>query len=130
MLAKMTNEIDAGPIYLKKKLLLDGSAEEIFIDACKIIKSMICEIISNDLMPKPQKGKPTYFKRRQKKESNISNLNTQEEIYNHIRMLDAENYPKSFIKINNIKIEFYNASKKKDVILAQVIIKDIKDEEF
>ena len=110
--------------------MLDGSAEEIFIDASKIIKSMICEIISKNLIPKPQKGKPTYFKRRQKKESNISNLNTQEEIYNHIRMLDAENYPKSFIKINNIKIEFYNASKTKDAILAQVIIKDIKDEEF
>ena len=47
------------------------------------------------------------------KDSNISELNEVEDIYDYIRMLDAEGYPKAFIETKNFKFEF-NAAEKAD----------------
>ena len=122
---KCVKEIDAGPIYLKKDLDLDGSAQKIYLKSSKIIKSMIYEIINKKIKPYPQKGKPTYFKRRKPKDSDISKLVTIEEIYNHIRMMDAEGYPRSFMNNKNLKIEFYNAKKTSTGVSAKVLIREI-----
>ena len=110
---KVIKELDAGPIYLKKDLSLHGSAEEIFIRANSIIELMIIEIIQKDLEPKEQKGDVVHFKRRKPNDSNIIDLKDLKDIYNHIRMLDAEGYQKAFIENEYFKFEFYNASLKK-----------------
>lgn len=121
---KVTDKLDAGPIYLKKDLLLDGTADEIFRRASKIIFfEMIPYIIKNTPTPHPQKRKTTIFKRRKPEESDISNLNDINTIYDYIRMLDAEGYPKAFIEKNNLRIEFQDAKKKNDEIKAYVRIK-------
>jgi methionyl-tRNA formyltransferase len=110
---KVVKELDAGPIYLKKDLNLDGTAEEIFIRANSIIKLMIIEILEKNLEPKEQKGNVVHFKRRKPKDSNLVDLNELKDIYDHIRMLDADGYPKAFIESKYFKFEFSNASLKK-----------------
>jgi methionyl-tRNA formyltransferase len=124
---KVTDKLDAGPVYLKKDLSLDGTAETIYKEASKIIFfEMIPFIIKESPKPIPQRGKVTTFKRRKPKDSDISNLDNLNTIFDYIRMLDAEGYPKAFIEKNNIRIEFKNAKKidNKIVANAKIIIKE------
>jgi methionyl-tRNA formyltransferase len=109
---KVVKELDAGPIYLKNKLSLNGTADEIFIRANSIIELMIIEIVNKELEPYEQKGVVVHFKRRKPKDSNIINLKNIKDIYNYIRMLDAEGYPKAFIENEYFKFEFSNATVK------------------
>ena len=110
---KVVKELDGGPIYLKKNLNLHGTAEEIFIRANSIIELMIIEIVDKNLEPKEQKGDIVHFKRRKPKDSNLIDLKEVKDIYDYIRMLDAEGYPKAFIENEYFKFEFSNASLKK-----------------
>ena len=104
---KVVKELDAGPIYLKKELSLSGTAEEIFIKSNSIIELMIIEIIENNLEPKEQEGVVVHFKRRKAKDSDISNLKELKDVYDHIRMLDADGYPKAFIENEFFRFEFF-----------------------
>jgi methionyl-tRNA formyltransferase len=119
---KCIKELDAGPVYLKKTLSLNGSAEEIYLRASKIVEEMIVEIINNNPIPIEQQGQPVCFKRRKPEESNISNLEKLEQVFDHIRMLDAEGYPKAFIEVGEFRFEFSRASLKHDKIISDVII--------
>ena len=56
--------MDAGPIYLKYPLSLNGSAQQIYERAAKIIFNMIKVIIKGKLKPLVQKGRVIKFKRR------------------------------------------------------------------
>lgn len=106
---KVVKELDAGPIYLKKDLDLYGTAEEIFIRANSIIELMIIELIDNNLEPKDQKGDVVHFNRRKPNESNLFNIKDLNDIYDYIRMLDADGYPKAFIENSCVKFEFSRA---------------------
>ena len=109
---RVTNKIDAGPIYLKRELDLSGSAKEIFSRTSLVIYKMIVEIIEKNIKPTPQKGNPFYFKRRTPSQSRIEGIKSIGELYNHIRMLDCEGYPKAFIEIDDLILEFENANLK------------------
>ncbi|MFZ3130450.1 MAG: methionyl-tRNA formyltransferase [Desulfosporosinus sp.] len=114
--------LDTGPIYDKRNLCLYGSAEEIYLRAAKIIKEMILFIIGNSPIPVGQEGEPVYFNRRRPEESNIDDLKSLEEVYDYIRMLDAEGYPHAFFETKRLRMEFRRASMKQDRIHADVII--------
>ena len=107
---KVQTGIDTGDVYLKKHLDLTGSAQEIFQKAAIIIEEMIKEIIIKKSIPSPQIGEIIEFKRRKPEESNISELEDLENIYNYIRMLDCEGYPHAFIETKFFKAEFTNAN--------------------
>ncbi len=107
---KVVEEIDAGPIYLKKELLLEGTAHEIFTKASKIIETMIVEIIHNNFENEKQSGIPVFFKRRTEDESNIKDLETLKQVYDHIRMLDCKGYPNAYLETKYLKIKLTNAS--------------------
>lgn len=109
---KVVKELDAGPIFLKKELELFGTAEEIFFRANSIVESMILEIIDNDLQPREQEGEVVLFKRRKSKDSDIGHLKELKEVYDYIRMLDAEGYPKAFVENKYFKFEFSRATLK------------------
>ena len=119
---KCVKEIDAGPVYLKKPLSLEGSAEEIFIRANHIIEEMIIEILDTNPQPEPQKGEVIKFARRKPEDGNLSGAVSLDEVYNYIRMLDAEGYPPAFVRIGNYKLEFSRASRKVDEVVANVKI--------
>ena len=106
---KVVEELDAGPIYLKKDLSLAGNAEEIFKRANQIIELMIIEIISKELKTEKQQGEVVKFKRRKPEDSNIVEVADLKRVYDYIRMLDAEGYPHAFLETSNLKFEFKNA---------------------
>jgi methionyl-tRNA formyltransferase len=110
----VTDEIDAGKIYLKRSLNLNGTAEEIFIRSSKVIEEMIDVIINEQPVPKEQKGDVVKFSRRKPEDGDISHLESIEDIYDFIRMLDCEGYPKAFLETDKFKLEFMRASLKSD----------------
>ncbi len=125
---KVVKDLDAGPIYFKRDLTLDGSATEIFCRASDIIfHEMIPEIIKNEPELTPQKGKTTIFKRRIPEQGDISNLTTSTKVYDYIRMLDAEGYPPAFVETSKLKIEFSKGKLNNGYVLAQAKIK-VKNE--
>jgi methionyl-tRNA formyltransferase len=127
---RMTEELDAGPVFLKRPLSLDGLAEEIFLRASRTVADMILEIIETEPAATKQLGKPTVFKRRKPEQSEISpRIKTLEELFDHLRMLDAEGYPRAFIRIGPFKIEFSKPALRVNCIEANVqITKSTVDE--
>ena len=123
---KMTDELDAGPIYFKKKLNLEGNAKEIYERSSKIICTMIQKIISNKIVPKKQVGKVTKFSRRKPSQSEIKKFTSLNELYDFIRMLDAPNYPRASLRKNNHIFEFFDVKLENDYLTASVKIKKIK----
>ena len=119
---KVQDGIDTGPILLKKRLSLAGTAEEIFLRAGKKMMEMIVEIIQENPKPIRQQGDVVIFKRRKPEESNIQLIKEKEKLYDFIRMLDAEGYPRAFIETEFFKFEFSRASLKTDSITAEVKI--------
>ena len=118
--------IDTGPIYLKRNLLLNGSARDIFLRASETIFEMIDEILKKGPYPIEQVGVPTYFKRRKPDQSNISNLDKLNTIYDYIRMLDCEGYPNACLELNGIVYEFYNVKKLNNKLESNVRIRSKK----
>ncbi len=116
-------ELDAGPVYLKRPFSLYGAAEEIYIRASKVIEEMIEYIIQNQPEPKAQEGDVVYFKRRTPKEGDLSQLDTLEQVFDYIRMLDADGYPRAFIETDHFIFEFERASLKNNYIHADVKIR-------
>ncbi|MEZ5692074.1 MAG: hypothetical protein R3D71_10490 [Rickettsiales bacterium] len=118
---KCEKEVDSGDVYLKHDLDLSGTAQEIFARSADIIEKMIKQIIDEAPLPTPQKGEIVKFTRRKPKESDISNLSSLDKIYDYIRMLDADGYPKAFIELENgIKLEFNNPEYKDGKLTATV----------
>lgn len=115
--------LDTGPVYLKMDLSLSGTAEEIFVRVNKLVGKMIVEIIQNNLQPVPQEGDPVVFKRRKPEQSDMSGLEKLEEIFDYIRMLDADGYPHAYIEKGEFRYEFTRASiKAEGSIVADVKI--------
>ena len=123
---KCSEILDAGDIYIKRDLSLDGTAEEILSRASYIIQDMIIGIIENDPPAVPQEGDIIEFARRRPEQSDIGGLIESSKIFDHIRMLDADGYPNAFIESKNLKIFFRNAEQVGDKIEAEAII-TIKD---
>jgi methionyl-tRNA formyltransferase len=114
--------LDAGPVYLKKDLSLQGSAEEIFLRASRVIEDMIVEILARNPRPTPQRGRPTVFKRRTPEQSDLAAARTLDEAYDLIRMLDAEGYPHAFLRVGPFHLEFTRATRRAAGVHADVRI--------
>jgi len=118
---KMVEQFDAGPVYLQETLSLHGTAEEIYERSSLLAAKMIEQIIQSDIDPKEQEGPVTIFKRRKPAQSEIE-VDNLDAVYDHIRMLDAEGYPKAFINYNGLKLEFSRACKYHGKIKCDVTI--------
>lgn len=114
--------LDTGPVYLKRQLSLAGTAEEIFLRAAGIIEDMIVEIIEKAPEPAPQSGEPVLFKRRRAADGDWSLAATLDDVYDHIRMLDADGYPPAFVDIGLFRVEFRRASRKFGAVIADATI--------
>jgi methionyl-tRNA formyltransferase len=125
---RMVKELDAGPVYMKGDLSLEGNAEEIYIRASHLSAEMIRYIIDKEPIPQPQEGGPTIFKRRKPCESEIPPLPNLQRLYDFIRMLDAEGYPKAFINHNGFRYEFSRAAFYNGRIIADVHITPLEQE--
>ncbi|MDX4050302.1 methionyl-tRNA formyltransferase [Aliarcobacter skirrowii] len=116
---KVSKELDEGDVYLKEDFdISKGSANEIYKNASKLIfKKLIPNILRQNPTPVRQEGDVVNFKRRTPEQSNIKMLNDVSiaNLYDFIRMLDAPNYPKAYLELDNLKMELF-----------EVIIKDGK----
>ncbi|MCJ8320002.1 MAG: methionyl-tRNA formyltransferase [Colwellia sp.] len=106
---RMEKHLDSGPVYLKTPLSLQGTAREIFSDCAQLTFKMISTIVTLQPLPIPQSGTVVEFKRKTPADSELPIKNTIEEIYDLIRMLDADTYPKAFLNHGNIRIELSQA---------------------
>jgi methionyl-tRNA formyltransferase len=107
----MVHEMDAGPVYAKRPLSLEGNAEEIYLRAGRLSVDMISDIISNQTLPKDQIGDPVNFKRRTPEQSQVPvDLPDLMQLHDFIRMLDAEGYPHAFIDHGEFRIHFSRAA--------------------
>ena len=121
----MNNKLDSGDLISikKRKLLLNGSAQQIYERSSKIIFDMIKEIIKmKKITSFKQSGRITKFKRLSNNSEIISNGDKLQKIYDHIRMLDAKTYKNAFIKKDNLKISLYNVKKMKNKLSLTGII--------
>lgn len=126
---RMTSEMDAGDIYAEQLLRLEGTASEILTRAGCLITHMIRQILEYKPIPWRQR-KPTkadaVFRRRKPDESVLPQEGNLEQIYDHIRMLDADIYPPAFLQWGKWRLEFVDAhySSKTNDIIAHVTIRE------
>ena len=119
---RMTETFDAGPVYLKRPLSLEGSAEEILIRASELSAEMIVTIIDRRPIPRDQSGPVTVFRRRTPAESLIPTAASLGALHDFIRMLDAEGYPHAFLEHGGFRYEFSRAARYDGRITADVTI--------
>ncbi|MEZ7500937.1 methionyl-tRNA formyltransferase [Psychrobacter sp. Arc29] len=123
---RMEEGLDTGPVYLKEPLSVAGRAEDIYQRASELSWQMMANIIVNQIEPVSQEGKAVVFSRRTPKQSEIPQNLTLDQVYDYIRMLDAPDYPKAFLREGSYQLEFDNAKRIDDEIIATVKIK-LKD---
>lgn len=111
---KMDEEYDAGGIYLKADLSLEGRAIDIYKELAEIIFHMIDKIISSNFQPMPQQGDPVYFRRREPEQSELPYTLSNTQLYDHIRMTDAEGYPLAYLDWGEWRISFSEAGVNSD----------------
>lgn len=125
---RLTQELDAGPIYMKDWLNLTGTAESIYVDMSHKVADMIEWLITHDIDPKPQNKKleaKTYL-RRTPYMSRIPVMGDETKMYDFIRMLDAEGYPRAYLDLGTYHYEFSHAVLYADRVEAHVVITENK----
>ena len=125
---KMTNILDAGPVYMKNTLDLTGSASQILERASEVSISMIDKIIRNNPKPIAQSGQTTKFSRRRPAQSAVPVDADPQTLYDHIRMLDAEGYPNAFIHHGSWAAKFTEAHLDGNSVEARVRFEKIERE--
>jgi methionyl-tRNA formyltransferase len=119
---RMLGEVDAGPVYTKKPLMLEGTAQEIYVRAGTLSAEIIEWIVDNEPVPIEQAGEVVLFKRRKPEQSRLPETGALTEAYNFIRMLDADGYPHAFIEHGEFILELRNAKLKNGRLVAEVEI--------
>ena len=119
---RMTDELDAGPVYMKRPLSLEGRAEEIYVRATYLAAEMIELIIRDEPEPKPQEGEVVVFERRRPQQSEIGGTGSLDELHDFIRMLDADGYPRAFLVHRGYRYEFRRSTRHGDHLEARVVV--------
>ena len=121
---RMTANLDAGPVYMKWPFSLEGgSAEEIYARASRQSCRMAAEIAAQNPAPVDQTGEVVIFKRRKPDQSKLP-VNDADlmDLFDHIRMLDADGYPRAYVEVGDFRFEFSRAGLYHDGIRADVRI--------
>jgi len=108
---QMTEELDAGPVYLQHQLMLNGSAIEIYERCAELCYRMVKTIVEREPNPVDQQGEPVFFSRRTEDMSVIPEGLDITKLYDFIRMLDAETYPRAYLEYGQYRLTFSSAQK-------------------
>ena len=121
---KVEQGIDTGPVYLKMPInISEGNAEDILKKVSMIIfEEMIPMFVENNLLARPQHGEVVTFKRRTPDMSAIPVGLSNRQLYDYIRMLDGEGYPKAYKDVDDMRFVFENAQLTDDGVIADVKI--------
>ncbi|MDB4303582.1 hypothetical protein N9934_02160 [Desulfosarcina sp.] len=100
------DDVDAGPIYLRKKLCFRGDElnREIREVQGRITVELCMEFLESPAPLKeiPQDGEPTYYLRRRPSDSQLDVHKTIAELFNLLRVVDNERYP-AFFEIDGVR---------------------------
>jgi methionyl-tRNA formyltransferase len=120
---RLVGELDAGPLYAKADLSLEGRAEAIYERAMDTAAELIAAIVRDEPEPRPQPmGPASVFRRRKPEESRLPELASPEAVYDFIRMLDAPGYPHAFLSHGSFRFTFSHAELENGAITARVCI--------
>lgn len=125
---RMSSDLDAGDIYLKHPLSLEGTAQEIFIRCAGEVFEMIEEMVKMEPTAHPQEGKATHFKRRTPKQSALTKGMDAQALFDHIRMLDADTYPHAYFDFSAFRMTFTKARLYEGALTAEVKFEPLKNE--
>ena len=87
-----------------------------------MVEEVIVEIFDTNTQPVPQKGEVVKFIRRKPKDGDWSGVKSLDDVYDYIRMLDAEGYPPALVRIDDYKLEISRAHRKIGAVDANVKI--------
>lgn len=108
---RMSEELDAGPVYLKVPMSLDGSATVIFERMADLAIDLMAQIVRDEPQPVPQAGPVgETFTRRTAEQSVLPSKGSLETINDHIRMLDAEGYPHAYLEHGDFRLVFRDSN--------------------
>ncbi len=119
---RMVSEMDAGPVYTKRHLQLEGTAQEIYVRAGALSADIIEWMIENEPVPVEQVGEAILFKRRKPEQSRLPETGSLTDTYDFIRMLDADGYPHAFIEHGEFKLKLSKAKLENGRLIAEVEI--------
>lgn len=119
---RMVSEIDAGPVYTKRPLKLEGRAQEIYVRAGALSGDIIEWMIENEPAPINQEGEAVFFKRRKPEQSRLPETGSLPSTYDFIRMLDADGYPYAFIDHGEFILKLSKAKLENGRLIAEVEI--------
>lgn len=119
---RMTDELDAGPVYAKRPLSLAGTAEAVYVRATELSLELAGELVATNPVPVPQEGEPVVFRRRRPAESELPGDLDLDGVVDFIRMLDADGYPRAFVTQGGLRLELAAAARYADRVEARVVI--------
>lgn len=125
----VVSKIDAGGIYCSQDITLQGSLQDIWFAISETTFELIKYCIDNpNIHPVPQNAFITPNCRRKTTEICIDDIVDVHQFYNYIRMLDADDYENSFIKVGDFKLQLSRAKLcSDDSILADIKISKVKE---
>lgn len=126
---RMVQAMDAGPVYAKADLSLEGSAEEILIRMTRLAAEMIRDFIAVEPEPTEQSGEPVIFARRRPEESQIPARDSLSDLHDFLRMLDADGYPPAYLDHAGFRYQFRRSALYDGRIVADVTITPIPPKE-
>lgn len=92
--------LDAGPIYFRDEIELDGTEllDEIHVKTWDKIQVLVRKFLDQYgiVPPTPQHGSPTFYERRTQKDDELDPHKTLAEQFDHLRIVDNERYPAWF----------------------------------
>lgn len=113
---RMTDDLDAGPIYAKKLISLEGRLSQILLRINDTINDLIINIILDPRPPTEQVGEIHVFNRLGDMDNELPANIDLSQIYDRIRMLDDKSYPDAFLKNGDTKFSFSDAKYEDDAI--------------
>jgi methionyl-tRNA formyltransferase len=125
----LTSAVDNGPVFLRTDIdMSTGNIDEILQDISKISATLIKRILLERPQAVEQTGAPSCNRRRTPEQSEVLSQESIISLYDFIRVLDGESYPKAFIRSGNIRIEFSQATLEGDNVVARAVLKVESDE--
>ena len=119
---RMVEDLDAGPVYAKRPLSLDGTAEAILVRASELAMDMAVDLAATHPEPVPQEGEAVVFRRRRPSESRLPDGLSLDGVHDFIRMLDAAGYPRAFVEVDGYRLELSRSSRYDGRVEASVTI--------
>lgn len=103
---QMTSKLDEGPVYLRQPVSLLGGGEEILRRIYCQVVAMMQQLVAGLPLAKPQEGEITCFARRQPEQSFLRFDEAPQSLFDKIRVLDIDGYPRAFTEVGQYQLRF------------------------